>query len=43
MSDITNITHFVKKGRNDAFEAWLHGIVQEAARFAGYRWINIYQ
>ncbi len=41
MSDITNITHFVKKGRNDAFEAWLHGIVQEAARFPGYQGINI--
>jgi antibiotic biosynthesis monooxygenase (ABM) superfamily enzyme len=41
MSDITNITHFVKKGKNDAFEAWLHGIVQEAARFAGYQGINI--
>lgn len=40
-TDITVITHHVKKDHNEIFEQWLHEIIKEAAKFEGYQGINI--
>ncbi|MBE9461926.1 antibiotic biosynthesis monooxygenase [Dyadobacter subterraneus] len=40
-TDITVITHTVKKGHNEAFEQWIHDIVNDAVNFEGYQGINI--
>jgi len=40
-TDITVITHTIKYGQNEAFESWLHGIIQEAIQFKGYQGINV--
>jgi uncharacterized protein len=40
-TDITVITHHIKKGHNETFEKWLHEVIREASKFEGYQGINI--
>src|SRR3712207_5970408 len=37
------VTRRVKPGREAAFEAWLHGVIQAATAFPGHRGANVFR